>query len=543
MGSVRTRRLTLILGYLNSKCLTVAIDFDIPDLLRGGPKSVVDLALLCSARPDRLRQVLRVLRNNGIFTYDAPADTYANNSTSELLLSDHWTQWRNWVDLYGNEFYDMARGIPASCAKDAIRTAAQINFDTDLDMFTYFTNQGWLPRLHKTLSGGAVAQAPGILEDYPWEDIADVTFLDIGGGGGGLVALILRKHKGMQAGIFDLPKVIEQAHANFRLPHGEFCDVESQVLDENLIAGDFFSHIPSFEVYTMKWCLHDWRDDEAVTILKNIRRSIKYGLKSRLIIFESLLSDGRMGRLSRYGDIIMMVSANGGERSESQWKVLAEKARWKINDIYQLRNSWPCAIELVPLWTADEMMLHEKDNADSIASPKTDAMSSTDTKDHTCLDITRGSSDPQRYQSQLSYLEPWDSSRGEPFFRSEPDEGFADTNLKWVERNVTVIDARPNKADFDLDRHGFAFYEDTEVFTHEKQEALQSNDKDFVQHSFYPQVEALVKMKLGASRVIIFDHTVRKKCLSMDPRENPKGNEQPATIVNALHYTALSTSV
>jgi len=48
------------------------------------------------------------------------------------------------------------------------------------------------------LSGGAIAQAPGILEHYPWEEIADCSgqgiFLDVGGGGGGLVASILRKH-------------------------------------------------------------------------------------------------------------------------------------------------------------------------------------------------------------------------------------------------------------------------------------------------------------------------------------------------------------
>ncbi|KAG6988947.1 hypothetical protein G7Y79_00067g095620 [Physcia stellaris] len=503
-------------GYINSKCLNTALEFNIPDLLREGPKSLVDIACLSSARPDRLRQVLRVLCNNGIFTYNAPADTYANNTTSELLLSDHWTQWCNWVDLYGNEFYNMARGIPASCAKDATRTAAQINFDTDLDMFTYFTNQGWLPRLHKTLSGGAVAQAPGILEDYPWEAIADSTFLDIGGGGGGLVALILRKHKSMQAGIFDLPRAIEQARSNFRLPHGEFSDVQSQVLDENLIVGDFFSHIPSFEVYTMKWCLHDWLDNEAMTILRNIRSSIKYGAKSRLIVFESLLSDGHMGRLSRYGDITMMVSANGGERSEDQWRALASATGWKINHIYHLRNSWPCAIEFVPLWTADSMTLRAGHSKDNMGSTETDPASIAERSEVTCLNITKDDSTPRKHECKLSYLEPWNPSRGEPFFRSEPDEGFESTNLNWVERTVTVTDARPNKSVFDLDHHGFAFYEDTEGFTAEIQEALQSNDKGFAQQFFYPQVEALVKRKLGASRVIIFDHTVRKKRLGED---------------------------
>ena len=289
-----------------------------------------------------------MLYNDGIFAYDVCNGMYSNNRTSELLLSDHWTQWRNWVDLYGNEFYDMSRGIPESCRKNAVRMPAQINFNTDLDMFTYFAEQGWLPRLHRTLSGGAIAQAPGILEDYPWEEFANKTFLDIGGGGGGLVASVLRKYKDIKAGILDLPKVIEHARGSFHSEGGQYFDIGSQVLDQHLISGDFLEEIPKFELYTMRWCLHDWDDTKALKIMTNVRKSIIEGPQSRLTIFESLLTDGRTGRLSRYGDIIMMMSANGQERDETQWRALADQTGWRVKAIYPLRNSWTCAIELIP---------------------------------------------------------------------------------------------------------------------------------------------------------------------------------------------------
>ena len=70
------------------------------------------------------------------------------------------------MDLYGNEVYDMAYGIPAACRKGVERMPAQLYFNTNDHMFTYFAAQGWVPRLHKTLSGGAKAQSLGILEDY-----------------------------------------------------------------------------------------------------------------------------------------------------------------------------------------------------------------------------------------------------------------------------------------------------------------------------------------------------------------------------------------
>lgn len=290
---------------------------------------------------------MRPLYSNGIFSYDEDTGRFSNNHTSNLLRSDHWTQWHNWVSLYGNQFYDMARGIPASVDKDATRWGAQISFDTDQDMFTYFQAQGWVPQLHKTLGAGAIAQAPGILEDYEWGEVADKTVLDIGGGGGHLIASLLRKHKTMRGGVFDIPKTIEYIRPFFK-PGGQFADLESQVPQENLIEGSFFESVPSFEVYTMKWCLHDWNDDDVVKILENIRKAVIPGPKSRLVVLESILSDDRMGRLSRYGDINMMMTANGQERTEKQWREFVAKAGWSLKGIYDLRNAWVKAIELRP---------------------------------------------------------------------------------------------------------------------------------------------------------------------------------------------------
>lgn len=232
-------------GYVHAKCLAAAVELRIPDILRDrGSTTVGALSSISGARADRLGQVMNVLHNNGIFTYNPEEDLYENNHTSTLLLRDHWTQWHNWVDLYCNQFYDMARGIPASIQKDEVRWPAQINYDTNDNMFTYFRNQGWVPQLHRTLGAGATAQAPGILADYPWETVADETVIDIGGGEGALIALLLRAHGTMRGGIYDLPHVIEHSTPFFHTPDGKFADLASRVPRENLISGDFFQSIP-----------------------------------------------------------------------------------------------------------------------------------------------------------------------------------------------------------------------------------------------------------------------------------------------------------
>lgn len=67
----------------------------------------------------------------------------------------------------------------------------------------------------------------------------------------------------------------------------------------------------------MKWYLHDWKDPEAIKILSTIRESIVVESKSRLIVLESLCSDAHSERLSSYGAINIMMTADGQERTES----------------------------------------------------------------------------------------------------------------------------------------------------------------------------------------------------------------------------------
>jgi hypothetical protein len=69
-------------------------------------------------------------------------------------------------------------------------------------------------------------------------------------------------------------------------------------------------------------------------------------------------------------------------------------------------------------------------------------------------------------------------------------------------RRLAIRDGRREAEDFSLDRNGFRFVRhDTKV-------------KDFfdeaeIRSTYYPEMEALVKAQSGASRVVVFDHTLR----------------------------------
>ena len=67
---------------------------------------------------------------------------------------------------------------------------------------------------------------------------------------------------------------------------------------------------------------------------------------------------------------------------------------------------------------------------------------------------------------------------------------------------MTIYDGRPLIDSFHLERHGFEFVDHptkmTDFFNQEQ-----------LANVYYPEVETLIKQRTGASRVLIFDHTLR----------------------------------
>ena len=69
-------------------------------------------------------------------------------------------------------------------------------------------------------------------------------------------------------------------------------------------------------------------------------------------------------------------------------------------------------------------------------------------------------------------------------------------------RRVVLRNGRPAAGDFALERNGFRFvHHDTKV--------VDFFDEDEIRRVYYPEMERLVKAESGASRVEVFDHTLR----------------------------------
>lgn len=159
--------------------------------------------------------------------------------------------------------------------------------------------------------------------------------VDVGGGQGGLLARILLAVPKSTGILFDQPQVIERAT---RLGDSGLSDRSQQ------IGGDIFDSVPDgSDYYVIKGVLHDFNDDQCVTILSNCRKAMH--LEGRVVIANQDLPspiDGPHPNLTL--DINMMTVLNGRERSEDEWSELFLRSGLSLSEAYKT-ESWFALID------------------------------------------------------------------------------------------------------------------------------------------------------------------------------------------------------
>src|SRR5690606_18700971 len=133
-------------------------------------------------------------------------------------------------------------------------------------------------------SGGMSSMGRWVARDLAASGLVPrgATVADIGGAEGLLASAILHADPTAQGILLDLPNVVAASESVVaRTGLGERM---------RLVGGDFFKAVPEADVYLLKQILHDWTDEQCVTILANCARSLRPG--GRVIIVEFVLPDG-----------------------------------------------------------------------------------------------------------------------------------------------------------------------------------------------------------------------------------------------------------
>jgi predicted O-methyltransferase YrrM len=304
--------LQIMVGPWVAQIAAAVARFEVPDHLAEGPRAALELAKLAGAEPETFERLLRAAASVGIVREVSPGlyagtplgDTLRSNvpgSVRALVLAElgpgHWLPWGRLGDA-----------VKAGHSQAAAALGS--------DAWAYYRRN---PEEGAAFARGMsdlaalVAAATASACDFSGSE----RIVDVGGSEGAMLAAALRAAPEAHGVLFDLPEVIARGRGAVAA-HGLGRRIET-------VAGDFFQEVPAGgDLYILKMVLHDWSDDQSVTILKNVQRAARPG--ARVLVVEMIVPPTVTPSPVYLMDLDMLVVLDGRERTEPQFAALFERA-------------------------------------------------------------------------------------------------------------------------------------------------------------------------------------------------------------------------
>ncbi|MFB6817914.1 methyltransferase [Streptomyces sp. NPDC056347] len=297
------------LGFLFPAALRAAAAVRVADHMTDGDESLERLAEATGTDARNLGRVLRLLATRGVVE-ETGAGRFRLTATGQALRSDAPHSARAAVLMLTDPTMWRPAGEMHRCLTEGGPAFTEI-FGTPF--FDHFARDAETAAVfHVGMAAMSDPENEPIAKAYEFPPTG--TVVDVGGGHGGLLLEVLRQRPGLRGILHD------QAHVltGHRLGHEDITDRWS------LSEGDFFSSVPSGDLYLLKRILHDWNDEQSATILRNCRRAMTPG--GRVLVVDAVVPPGNEPHQSKTVDLMMMASLTGRERTEEDFTQLFKEA-------------------------------------------------------------------------------------------------------------------------------------------------------------------------------------------------------------------------
>lgn len=307
-------------GHFVASALQVVLRLGIPARLGSGSRTAGELARAAGVQEDPLYRVLRALASAGLFVETAPR-SFALTDDGQMLRpgvpgSMHdmllWVTSPFHFRVYAEMMHSVRTGQPA------------VEKVTGVPVFEYFPRDRELSEtFNNAMTAFSDLVVRAVLDAYDFSDVR--LLVDVAGGHGGVLTAILQKYPKMRGVLFDLDHVLAGARGRIQaLGLSGRCEAE---------AGDFFAKVtPGADAYILKHIIHDWDDDRALRILRNIRTGMGDG-RGRVILLESVIPPGNTPDLGKIVDLEMMMMPGGRERTADEYEALFTRAGFELTRI------------------------------------------------------------------------------------------------------------------------------------------------------------------------------------------------------------------
>jgi len=314
------------LGYIISACVSVAAKLNLADLIGDGEREVVSLAEQACVSADYLFRVLRVLEMAHIVTRKGPR-TFSLTPAGELLRRGVPGTLAAFAELLTDPLQFRVFSELLGSVKAGATIFDELHGQPFFAWLSRPENQQMAALFNDAMTSFSATCAPAFLEAYDFGSFTRI--MDVGGGHGAILRAILKEYPDLSGTIAEIPSVVPNARTA----------IEAEGMAHRCDAAecDFFAGVPAGgDAYFMKGIIHDWPDDLAIQLLRNIRTVIPP--HGKLLLAESVLDDSPAPHPAKLLDIEMMAFVGGKERTEEEFRQLLADAGFALKQLIPTRS-------------------------------------------------------------------------------------------------------------------------------------------------------------------------------------------------------------
>jgi len=320
-SAARQQVLALINGSWAAQVINAAALLQIPERLADGPKTADALAREVQAHAPSLLRLMRALVTLGLC--EAAGDgRFALTVAGQFLRGDVQGSVRGRAILTGDVLWKWFSDL-ANMVKTGERTKAVVSGADSFEALGGHTER--LNAFQQVMIESSTVGVREAMKTYDFSRFKQV--IDIGGGNGVVLAELLKAHPGQAGAVFELAYIEDRART--------YLEAAGVSARGRFLAGSFFDAVPEgFDLYLMKFVIHDWDDDKAQTILANTRKAC--GQDAVLVLLEYLVPEVLDQSLKDQAIIredLTMMSVGGKERTAGEFRELLAKAGWRLAGI------------------------------------------------------------------------------------------------------------------------------------------------------------------------------------------------------------------
>ncbi|XP_052182496.1 acetylserotonin O-methyltransferase-like isoform X2 [Diospyros lotus] len=328
-----------VYGFTDMAVVKCAIELGIADALERhqAPMPLAQLSSVLRCSSPHLHRIMRFLVHRQIFKEDSKG--YVQTPISRLLVRNGEQSMAALVLLESSPMM-LAPWHGLSARVQGGGASAPFTTAHGSDIWYYLAAN---PAHSKMMDDGMACDArllvPAVVDGCPKLFDGLRTLVDVGGGNGTAMRILVKACPWLCGINFDLPHVVATAQDCVGVEH---------------VAGDMFHGVPKADAAYLMKVLHDWGDEECIQILRRCREAIDKD-KGKVIIVEAVVeeeeeedSNNRLEYARLLLDMAMLAHTDTGkERTKGEWTHLLTQAGFtlftftRIHAIPSVIQAWP----------------------------------------------------------------------------------------------------------------------------------------------------------------------------------------------------------